>query len=126
VKYVQPSAVRQSAAIRLMQRVDAMQVAPRLERVPVPGDPPPGKSALDRQREFEEQRAIVMCLKAKALRQARDGNRNGFVAARRINELSTIQGGDMDIHRSVIQRLVDKGQMRWVNSAHSAAVLVDG
>jgi hypothetical protein len=110
---------RQSAAIRLMERVDRLMKADRVfEVIPVAGDPPPGRSVLAERQLFEELEVMRIAergpLRATGAEQA-----NAFRLARDPN---THQGAT--VPRATIMRLVDKGLMRWINSSRTAVELV--
>lgn len=112
------SKARSELARRITERA-ARMVETRVV-VPAPGEPEQGQSALDRQREAEEQRALFLGHKSPAFRQVTHGNFNTFIIVK-----CPHWHGDTKTDRTVIQRLVDKGLMEWVNSCHSAAVLTD-
>ena len=116
MKHEPATIARSDIARRVTERAARMREAGPAVIVPMAGEPEPGRSAIEQRRAIEEAHALERAAHAKALR-AGGQQSNMFYPFPRQERVG-------DIHRSTIQRLIDKGKMRWVNSVHSAAVLV--
>jgi hypothetical protein len=118
MRYEPSSEVRQAAAMRLMERVDRLMKAERIEHVPVPGDPPPGRSVLAERERFEEQLVLGMA-SGGPLRVYGSEQANLFCQAKYVDPKKKTM-----VPRAVIMRLIDKGFMRWINNSRTAVELV--
>lgn len=123
MRYEPSSEVRHAAAMRLMERVDRLMKGERvMEHVPVPGDPPPGRSVLAERQASEEFDVLRLAsggpLRAYGLEQG-----NMFCRAKLAMDHNCAKTKTM-VKRAVIMRLVDKGLMRWINSSRTAVEVV--
>ena len=118
MKHEPASIARSELARRITERAARMVETRTIVRAP--GEPEEGQSALDRKREADELWVLLVASKTPALRQTQHGGFNTFFPARSCQHM-----GETKIDRRIIQRLVDKGKMRWVNSCRSAAVITD-
>jgi hypothetical protein len=117
MKYEPVTIARSELARRVTER--SQRIIETREIVPCPGEPAPGRSALDQQHWADEQRAMSIARRCTSLRQTQHGDYHTFVASKHAH------AGDTGVNRRIIQRLVDKGQMAWINSCHSAVVLTE-
>lgn len=120
MKFDPASDMRQSAAIRLMQRANAMERSKRVQVVPAPGEPDPARLANARRiREQidQEHAALLIARSAPALKRDR-GQSNTFRPAPRVQPIAKVDG-------KTVNRLICEDKMRWVNDAHTAVVITD-
>ena len=118
MKYESVSEARSELARRVTERAARMIETRTI--VAAPGEPLAGRSALDGKQESDDQWVLFVASKCSALRQTQHGGFNTFFPAK-----SCTYTGETKIDRRAIQRLIDQGKMRWVNSCHSAAVLTE-
>ena len=115
MKYESVSKARSELARRVTERAARMIETRTI--VAAPGEPLAGQSALDGKQDSDDQWVLFVASKCSALRQTQHGGFNTFFPAK------SWYTGEAKIDRRAIQRLIDQGKMRWVNSCHSAAVL---
>ena len=104
------SEMRHAAAVRLMQRVEAITRQARVtEVVPAPGDIP---SSLADRHLIDELEALRLASYA-PLKRCQDG----YFRPRQDSQGVT--------HHTTVQRLIDKGLMEWGNSCRSFVLLTE-
>ena len=110
MKYEPSSEVRHAAALRLMQRVEAItKQAKEMEIVPMPGDI---KSSLADRHLIDELEALRLAQYAPLKR-----HHDGYFRPRRDSQGVT--------HHTTVQRLIDKGLMEYGNSCRSFVMLTE-
>jgi hypothetical protein len=110
MRYEPSSEVRHAAAVRLMQRVEAItKQAMVTEIVPAPGDI---KSSLADRHLIDELEALRLARYAPLKR-----HHDGYFRPRRDSQGVT--------HHTTVQRLIDKGLMKFGNSCKSFVILTE-
>jgi hypothetical protein len=121
MKYEPASKARHDAALRLMQRVEAITKRTRVEPVPTQDEI---DKAERRSREGEAPCALINQFEILALAAAypslkRVGNNGAhFVVSPSTHEKDLISG-------RAVRQLVELGLLAWVNEAHTAVVLTE-
>jgi hypothetical protein len=110
MKHEPASKARHDAALRLMQRVEAITKQARAEIVPAPGDV---KASLADRHLLDELEALRLA-EYGAMRRGPDG----YFKLRDRDS----QGG---AHHTTIQRLIDKGLLKYGNSVRTFVVLTE-